>query len=58
VRRGIGVPLHLPADIEARVLLAVAGPTDAGAAPEDLTSRDRTWVTPPVDPVDYCKKLQ
>jgi uncharacterized iron-regulated protein len=58
VRRGIGVPLHLPHGMEARVLLAVAGAADLTAGPEDITRRDRVWVTPAVAPVDDCAGLR
>jgi uncharacterized iron-regulated protein len=57
VRRGIGVPLHLPAQVRARVLLAVAGNSSLAGKPDDLAGDDRIEHTPAVEPVDHCKML-
>lgn len=54
VRRDIGVPTHLPPDLQARVVLAVAGtPADA-----DRASTDMLWQTPALPAKDHCAGLR
>lgn len=54
VRRDIGVPTHLPPDLQARVVLAVAGtPADA-----DRASTDMLWPTPALPAKDHCAGLR
>jgi len=54
VRRDIGVPTHLPATLNTRVVLAVAGSSSAA----DRGNVDRVWETPPLPPRDHCAELQ
>ncbi|WP_066269870.1 ChaN family lipoprotein [Hydrogenophaga palleronii] len=56
VRRDLGVPLHLPAGTEAKVVMAQAG----GLAPEASapSPSDATWPTPALPPRDHCEELK
>jgi len=55
VDRQLGVPLHLPPELHAKILTL-----RAGAEPEHVRSVagvDATLVTPPVPPKDYCAEI-
>lgn len=55
VDRRLGVPLHLPPQLRARVVKL-----HAGAAPQEARSVadvDATVLTPPVPPKDYCAEI-
>ncbi|OSZ67320.1 ChaN family lipoprotein [Hydrogenophaga sp. IBVHS2] len=52
VRQDIGVPRHLPAGFDHRVLVARAG--DAGAG----LPADAVWTTPALPPQDHCAELR
>jgi uncharacterized iron-regulated protein len=52
VHRALGVPLHLPPEIRARVIMPLAGPDAADETPP--TAADLIWPTPPLPPRDYC----
>ncbi len=54
VREDLGVPLHLPASVGHKVVMAQAGaPKDADAAPADAI-----WQTPAQPPRDHCAELK
>lgn len=52
VRQDIGVPRHLPAGFDHRVLVAQAGEAGAGLP------ADAVWPTPALPPKDYCAELR
>jgi uncharacterized iron-regulated protein len=55
VDRRLGVPLHLPAQLHAKIVTL-----HAGAAPQDprsVADVDATLITPPVPPKDYCAEM-
>lgn len=54
VLRGLGVPVHLPATLRLKVVLAVAGSPD----PEELSAADAVWETAPVPHVDHCAEVR
>ncbi len=54
VRRSLGVPTHLPANLRTVVVLAVAGT----AKPGDAGDADVLWTTPALPPADHCADLQ
>ncbi len=54
VRRSLGVPTHVPANVRAVVVLAVAGTP----LPGDAADADVLWTTPALPPVDHCAALQ
>ena len=54
VRRSLGVPTHLPANLRTVVVLAVAGTSK----PDDAGDADVLWTTPALPPVDHCADLQ
>ena len=54
VLRDVGVPTHLPAALQVRTVLAVAGPTREGAAGQ----ADWVWETAPLAPRDHCAELR
>lgn len=51
VRRDLGVPVHLSAGLETRVLMAVA---QNGASETPASPADRVWTSAPRSPRDYC----
>lgn len=56
VDRSLGVPLHLPPSLRAKVVTLRAG----GATPEaarSVADADAIWNTPPVPPKDYCAEF-
>ena len=54
VRRDLGVPLHLPASVGHKVVMAQAGtPADTSAPPADTV-----WATPALPPRDHCAELR
>jgi uncharacterized iron-regulated protein len=54
VREDLGVPLHLPASVGYKVVMAQAAPPqDASAAPADAV-----WHTPELPPRDHCAELR
>lgn len=54
VREDLGVPLHLPASVGHKVVMAQAGtPRDASAPPADAV-----WQTPALPPRDHCAELK
>jgi uncharacterized iron-regulated protein len=54
VREDLGVPLHLPAFVGRKVVMAQAGaPRDASAPPADAV-----WQTPALPPRDHCAELK
>lgn len=54
VREDLGVPLHLPATVGHKVVMAQAGPPkDASAPPADAV-----WQTPALPPRDHCAELK
>jgi uncharacterized iron-regulated protein len=55
VDRTVGVPLHLPADLQVKTVALHAGALDADAKRSGF---DMTWVTPPVPPKDYCAEVR
>ncbi|MGC4366963.1 ChaN family lipoprotein [Hydrogenophaga sp. R2] len=52
VRQDIGVPRHLPAGFDHRVLVAQAGQAGAGLP------ADAVWPTPALPPQDHCAELR
>ncbi len=61
VHRALGVPLHLPADLNAKVLSAQSGAAPAAmdseasrTRPERASGADLVWPTPALPPRDYC----
>ena len=54
VLRGLGVPVHLPATLRLKVVLAVAGRPD----PAKTAGADVVWETPPLPPEDHCAELR
>ena len=55
VRRDLGVPLHLSAGLDTRVLMAVA---ENGASATPASPADRVWTSPPRAPRDYCAEFR
>ncbi len=53
VRRDLGVPLHLPATVNHRVVMAQAGDAKEGGRPADAV-----WRTPALAPRDHCAELR
>lgn len=54
VREDLGVPLHLPASVGHKVVMAQAGsPQDTSAPPADAV-----WQTPALPPRDHCAELK
>jgi uncharacterized iron-regulated protein len=53
--RGAGVPLHLPATLQAKVVVLRA---DAGERDSSPVQADAAWHTPKVPPKDYCAELR
>ena len=65
VHRALGVPLHLPPDLTAKVLSAQSGQAQAAidsevtdTLPAHTSGADLLWPTPPVPPRDYCAELR
>ncbi|HMN92148.1 MAG TPA: ChaN family lipoprotein [Hydrogenophaga sp.] len=61
VRRDLGVPRHLPADLQVLVLQARSRPAstaDATAFTGPGLQADHTWLTPPLPERDYCAELR
>ena len=62
VHRALGVPLHLPVDVKAKVLSAQSGQAPAATVSEandaSAAGADLVWPTPPVPPRDYCATLR
>ena len=54
VRRDLGVPLHLPASVDHKVVMAQAGAGQNASAP----SSDAVWLTPALAPRDHCAELK
>lgn len=54
VDRQLGVPLHLPTDLKARVIHLRAGP---GEARPPAAAPDSAWATPALPDTDYCAAL-
>lgn len=54
VRRDLGVPLHLPASVDHKVVMGQAGVAAAGAPP----LADAVWATPALAPRDHCAELR
>lgn len=59
VRRDLGVPVHLSAQVQARVVLMQSGGdnTDAGTN-TGQPEADRVWRTTPVPPKDHCAEFK
>lgn len=55
VVRDLGIPLHLPDEARAAVIVMQAGEP---AADRPLPAADAMWVTPPAPPQDYCARLR
>lgn len=59
VRRDLGVPVHLSAQVQARVVLMQSGSDKADAgANADQPEADRVWQTAPVPPKDHCAEFK
>ena len=54
--RVVGVPQHLPTDMEVRVVRLVAG--EAPSADKGPAVYDATWLTPALAPKDYCAEFK
>ncbi|MBS0451790.1 MAG: ChaN family lipoprotein [Proteobacteria bacterium] len=54
--RVVGVPQHLPTDMEVRVVRLVAG--EAGADDNGPAVYDAVWRTPALPPRDYCAEFK
>ncbi|MDR7093420.1 ChaN family lipoprotein [Hydrogenophaga laconesensis] len=54
VKRDLGVPLHLPAGVDHKVVMAQAGSAAEAAAP----TADAVWTTPALAPRDHCAELK
>lgn len=54
VRRDLGVPLHLPAGLDHKVVMAQAGTAKNELAPPT----DAVWRTPALAPRDHCAELK
>ncbi len=57
VHRALGVPLHLPAKLQAKVLSARSGPAQPGGDAA-ASGADLLWPTPPLPPRDYCAEFR
>jgi uncharacterized iron-regulated protein len=55
VDRQLGVPKHLPAGLQTRVVSLRAGAADDSRSADKV---DATWATPPVPPKDYCAEVR
>jgi len=55
--RVVGVPQHLPTDMEVRVVRLVAG-DEAPRADKGPAVYDATWLTPALPPRDYCAEFR
>lgn len=60
VQRDLGVPQHLPTGLAHRVVVALAQPGHAEAAPsgEPSPGSDAVWSSPPRAPRDYCGEMK
>lgn len=62
VQRTLGVPLHLPADLRARVVSARSDAAPDAPDPQAVhahaSGADLVWPTPPLPPRDYCAELR
>jgi len=61
VRRDLGVPRHLPADLQTLVVQArsrPAGATETTSRVSPTPQADRTWLSAPVQERDYCAELK
>jgi uncharacterized iron-regulated protein len=60
VQRDLGVPRHLPPDLAHRVVLSLARPENAEAAPPSGSTpgSDAVWSSPPRAPRDYCGDMK
>ena len=56
VDRAVGVPLHLPAALQAKTVALRAD--DGAAEAEPAVHADAAWHTPKVPPKDYCAELR
>ncbi len=54
VLRELGVPTHLPADMQSKVILAHAGRSQGAMN----SAADAVWITPPLPPKDHCAALR
>ena len=54
--KALGVPQHLPANIQAKAVLMQA--EQARPAIKNIAEFDAVWVTPPLPDVDYCEKFK
>jgi len=55
--RGMGVPQHLPTDMEVRVVRLLAA-SEAPKAEPGPAVYDATWLTPALPPRDYCAEFK
>lgn len=58
VHRTLGVPRHLPPELRASVLLALAGGAPAAGRDDGLQADDQVWSTAPLPPHDPCAPLR
>jgi len=56
VRRGLGVPVHLPPEWAARSQVVVMH--GGAATPASQTGADHLWLTPATEPKDHCAELR
>ena len=54
VSRSLGVPVHLPASIDVKVVLLLAGLTE----PSRASDQDAIWETPRMAPRDHCAEFK
>jgi len=52
--RSLGVPVHLPASIDVKVVLLLAGLTE----PSRASDQDAIWETPRMAPRDHCAEFK
>lgn len=58
VVRDRGVPVHLPATLTTRVLLAQAAAAEGTPANDAGGGADLVWPTPAIQPKDYCAEMR
>jgi uncharacterized iron-regulated protein len=58
VERSLGVPLHLPGKLVAKVVTARAASANFSASPSEAGAADLIWTTPPRPLPDYCAEFR
>ena len=58
VERSLGVPLHLPGKLVAKVVTARAASANFSASPSEAGAADLIWTTPPRPLPEYCAEFR